>query len=90
MSGSLWFPDFKGYVLSHEMVRKPDCIYFSLGDREHRTRNPYMKTVKDNTEEIENFCRKQGINTVLEMNAGGHFDDMAERTAAGIISISLS
>ena len=36
MSGSLWFPGFKEYVLSHEPKRWPDCIYFSLGDREPR------------------------------------------------------
>lgn len=84
MSGSLWFPDFKEYVFSHEMMRKPDCLYFSLGDRECRTRNTYMKMVENNTVEIENLCREQGIHTVLEMNPGGHFDSVVERTAAGI------
>lgn len=86
MSGSLWFPNFKEYVFSHEMAQKPDYLYFSLGDKENRTRNPYMKTVKDNTIEIENLYREQGIHTTLKMNSGGHFDDMADRTAAGIIS----
>lgn len=38
MSGSLWFPGFKEYVFSHEPKRRPGCIYFSLGDREAKTR----------------------------------------------------
>lgn len=51
-SGSLWFPGFKEYIFSHEPKRRPDCIYFSLGDREAKTRNPVLKTVQENTEEI--------------------------------------
>ena len=37
MSASLWFPGFKEYVFSHEPKRRPDCIYFSLGDKEAKT-----------------------------------------------------
>lgn len=47
MSGSLWFPGFKEYIFTHEPKRWPDCIYFSLGDREAKTRNPVLKTVQE-------------------------------------------
>lgn len=43
MSGSLWFPGFKEYVFSHEPKRRPDCIYFSLGNKEAKTRNSVLK-----------------------------------------------
>ena len=33
VSGSLWYPGMKEYVLSHEWKRPPDCVYFSLGIR---------------------------------------------------------
>ena len=49
MSGSLWFPGFKEYIFSHEPKRQPDCVYFSLGDKEAKTRNPVLKTVQENT-----------------------------------------
>ncbi len=84
-SGSLWFPHFKEYVFSHEMAAEPDCLYFSLGDRECRTKNPCMKTVQDDTEAIEAFLREKGVETVLQMNPGSHFKDAAERMAAGIL-----
>lgn len=84
ISGSLWFPDFKEYVFTHESMRKPEYLYFSLGDKECKTKNPYLKTVQKHTEEIEAFYRKQGIDTILRMNSGGHFTDTAQRTAAGI------
>lgn len=84
MSGSLWFPGFKEYVFSHEPMRKPEHLYFSLGNKECKTKNPYLKNVQAHTEEIETFYRKQGIDTMLCMNAGGHFKDTAKRTADGI------
>lgn len=84
MSGSLWFPDFKEYVLSHEPKRWPDCIYFSLGDKEAKTRNPVLKTVQEKTEEIQTFYQNKGIDTVFRLNPGNHFVQGIERTVAGI------
>ncbi len=84
MSGSLWFPGFKEYVFSHEMKRRPERLYMSLGDRECRTRNPYLKTVQEHTEAIHAFYAGQGIDTVLQFNPGNHYKDAVERTAAGI------
>lgn len=84
MSGSLWFPDFKEYVFENEMKTLPEKIFFSLGERECRTKNPYFRTVQENTEAIEKFYRERGIETVFTLNPGGHSDNAAERTAAGI------
>jgi len=85
ISGSLWFPEFKEYAFDNVMKVKPDCVYFSLGDREHMTSNPYLKIVRQNTEAIENFYREKGIETVFQLNAGNHYNNAAERTAAGIM-----
>lgn len=84
VSGSLWFPGFREYVFSHAPQRRPDCVYFSLGDRESRTRNLVLQTVQENTEAICGFYREQGIRTTFQLNPGGHHDQPAERTAAGI------
>ena len=84
MSGSLWFPGMKEYILSHEPKRRPDCIYFSLGDKESKTRNPILRNVRQNTEEIQAFYRDKGIDPVFQLNPGNHYDHAAERTAAGI------
>lgn len=84
VSGSLWFPGFKEYVFSHEMKRQPEHLYLSLGDKECKTRNPYMKTVQEQTEAIHAFYTEQGIDTALCFNPGNHFRDAVQRTAAGI------
>ena len=84
MSGSLWFPGFKEYIFSHEPKRQPDCVYFSLGDKEAKTRNPVLKTVQEKTEEIQTFYQNKGIDTVFQLNPGNHFVQGIERTVAGI------
>lgn len=83
-SGSLWFPGMKEYIFSHEPKRQPDCVYFSLGDKESKTRNPVLRSVRQNTEEIQSFYQDKGINTIFQLNPGNHYDHAAERTAAGI------
>lgn len=85
MSGSLWFPGMKEYIFSHEPKCRPDHMYFSLGDKESKTRNPVLKSVQQNTEEVRTFYHSKGIDTVLQMNPGNHYNHAAERTAAGIV-----
>ena len=84
VSGSLWFPGMKEYIFSHEPQHQPDCIYFSLGDKESKTKNPILRTVQENTEEICAYYQRKGIDTVFELNPGIHFIQSVERTAAGI------
>ena len=87
MSGSLWYPDFREYVESHEMKRRPDRLYLSLGDKEAKTRNPYMKTVRENTEAIAAYYKAAGLQVTWELNPGNHFRDAELRIAKGIAAI---
>ena len=84
MSGSLWFPGMKEYILSHEPKRRPDCMYLSLGDKESKTRNPILRSVRKNTEEIRAFYQAKGIDTVFQLNPGNHYTHAVDRTAAGL------
>lgn len=84
VSGSLWFPGLKEYIFSHEIKSSVKHLYFSLGDRECRTKNPYLKEVQKATEEIHSYYESKGLDTTFELNPGGHFDHAVERTAAGI------
>ncbi|WP_127058628.1 alpha/beta hydrolase [Veillonella ratti] len=87
MSSSFWFPDFKKYVESHQMKREPDKLYFSLGDKEAKTKHQILKTVQENTEAIVNHLREQNIDVTFEMNEGNHFKDIEWRIAKGIAEI---
>lgn len=85
MSGSLWFPGLKEYVFSHKPKCWPERLYFSLGDKESKTRNPTLNSVQRNTEELQAFFQLNGVNTVLQLNPGNHYNHTLERTAAGIV-----
>lgn len=54
------------------------------GDKEAKTRNSVLKTVQENTEEIQAFYQSKGIDTVFQLNPGNHFVQGIERTIAGI------
>ena len=84
MSGSLWYPGITEYISSHTMKKTPEDLDFALGSKEARTRNPYMKTVQENTEMIEKYYRENGISTAFQLNPGNHYKDAEKRTAAGI------
>ncbi len=83
-SGSLWFPEFKEYAIGSQMKTVPEAIYISLGDKECRTRNLYMKTVQEHTEEIVACYRERGIDIIYKLNPGNHFQDTVRRMASGI------
>lgn len=87
MSGSLWFPVFLSFACAHAMKKQPDKLYFSLGDREARTRHPLLSQVQAATETLVSHCRVLGIDTAWELNPGNHFADAAMRCAKGIKAI---
>ena len=84
MSGSLWFQGFKDYAMSHELKKRPEKLYLSLGDKEARTRHPYLKAVQDNTEQIVSHYEHMGLDVTWELNPGNHFKDAALRSAKGV------
>ena len=84
VSGSLWFPGFKDYVLSHPMKKKPDKVYLSLGDREERSGSVLLRSVRENTEAIAAYYKERGLNVTMELNLGNHFKDPGWRTAKGL------
>ena len=64
-SGSMWFPGFLDFVRKNEMVVKPERVYFSLGDKEAKTRNQMLRTVEDNTKEICELIKNNGIESIF-------------------------
>ena len=83
-SGSLWFPGFTDYTETQDFERKPDKVYFSLGDKESHTKNQTMKLVEENTRFLCKNYSEHGIRTTFEMNPGNHFQDAELRLAKGI------
>ena len=84
VSGSLWFDGFINYMKSSAPPNGLRQIYLSLGDREKNARNQRMAAVEDCTCQTAELLRKWNIPVMLEMNPGGHFQDIPGRIARGI------
>ena len=82
-SGSLWYPDFDDYIISHEPMTKSP-VYLSIGDKECISKNTYLQTTIDKTRHIYEHYKRQGHVAHFELNPGNHFMDGDIRQAKGI------
>ena len=84
VSGSLWFDGFMDYMSASAPSNGLRQVYLSLGDREKNARNQRMAAVEDCTRRAAELLREWNIPIILEMNPGGHFQDIPGRIARGI------
>lgn len=82
-SPSVWFNDFDNFVYKNNIKTKN--VYLSLGDKEGKTKNQVMKTVKEKIIKINDILLNKEINTLLEFNEGNHFKDADIRTAKAFV-----
>ncbi len=82
-SPSVWFNDFDNFVYKNNIKTKN--VYLSLGDKEDKTKNQVMKTVKEKIIKINDVLLNKEINTILEFNEGNHFKDADIRTAKAFV-----
>lgn len=80
-SASFWYPGFIDYVASRPMVRRPDFIALSLGDKESGTRHPVMSQVGECTDRILALLDELCVPHCFEINPGNHFTDPDLRLA---------
>ena len=88
-SGSLWYPGFLQYALENELQRDSCALYFSLGDKEEKVRNPHMAKVGEATRVLcEHYIYMDDDKVehmVFEWNAGNHFQQVEERLVKGMV-----
>ena len=83
-SGSVWYPDFENYFCKTEFRRKPEAVYFSLGDRETKVSNPALRVTEDVMKKLSENCRNRGVASLYEQNPGNHYTDCVNRVVKGI------
>ncbi len=81
VSPSVWYPKWMEYAETHKPLTS--AAYLSIGDKEEKTKNPTMAQVGDCIRKQQEILKTQGINTILELNQGNHFQHSDERTAKG-------
>ncbi len=82
-SGSLWYPGFCDFALSHELRRPPAGIYLSLGDRESAVKNPVLQKTGAVFQTLSEHYLRRGVPCVFEQNPGNHYRDAELRMAKG-------
>jgi predicted alpha/beta superfamily hydrolase len=85
MSGSFWYDGFAAWAAEQPPRRVPDGVYFSLGIREPRARDPRLAAVGPATLAVRARFAALGAQTVFAENEGGHFDGIPARCAAGAL-----
>ena len=83
ISGSLWYPGFSDWLRA--APGEIEKAYFSLGDREARTRNPALKSVEEAARAAAECLSARGAETVFHLNPGNHFYQTEERIVRGIL-----
>jgi predicted alpha/beta superfamily hydrolase len=82
-SGSLWYPDFETYALTHAVIGHP-AVYISIGDKESNSKNQYLSKTVGICEHLAAHYSSTGLDATFELNPGNHFTDMDLRQARGI------
>lgn len=80
-SPSVWYPQWIDYASENKPLAK--SVYLSLGDKEEKAKNPVMAQVGNAIRMQHELLTGQGINSIIEWNAGNHFIDSDKRTAKG-------
>ena len=82
-SPSVWFSGWEQFMNNNTPLS--NIIYLSLGDTEEKTKNKVMSIVGDNIRKQEELLKNDNINTILEWNKGGHFNDSDLRVAKAFV-----
>lgn len=82
MSPSVWFDGFTEYLTRSDFAMS--VVSLSLGDKEKRAGDPRMRRVEDALLETEAILNRRGVRTELQMEKGGHFNDVPGRMIRGI------
>lgn len=79
LSGSFWYEGFTTWLNIRDIPSKSGRAYFSLGDKESRTRVKAFKSVAADTQTVISKLRSSGIDAVFESVPGNHYDGMLSR-----------
>ena len=83
-SPSLWYDQWLDYMERYSLPWTVQKVYFSLGDRESKTKNKRLAMSQTCIEKGKAIIARKGIATTFILNKGNHFVDSMPRLAKGI------
>ncbi len=84
VSGSLWYPGFADWVLETPVPGQLQAVYFSLGKKEVRTRNPALQQTGEIMETLCRHFEAAGRKSTAIWNPGTHFTEVPWRLARAL------
>lgn len=83
VSASVWYPRFLDYTQGHPL--RAGRVYLSIGDKEHKARNPLMASNQNCMEQLAERLESEGKTVTMQLNPGNHFMDTDHRVARGFL-----
>ena len=84
MSGSLWYPGFKDFALQNTLCKTPQHLYLSLGDKEARARNQYLKQCSNVRKNWQRITAVLALTLVMNLTPAAITVILSAAAAAGI------
>lgn len=79
ISASFWYQGFAAWVASLKIPQKQGCAYFSLGEREKFSSNPWFRPVETDTMAIVRTLREEGLCVMFQSTPGNHYASVYPR-----------
>lgn len=84
VSGSLWYPGLADWVLQASVPEQIRAVYFSLGKKEVRSRNPALQQTGEIMETLCRHFEEAGVMSTAVWNPGTHFTEVPWRLARAL------
>lgn len=79
ISGSFWYPGFPQWLREHPLATGLKAAYLSLGRKEAEGKNPHLKNIAAQTQEVVDILTEKGIPTTFAWTEGTHFAPVVPR-----------
>ena len=89
ISGSFWYPGFVSWLRTQPRYPGLKSAYLSLGRREAEGKNPYLKDIAVQTQQVADILTEKGIPTTFEWTEGTHFAPVIPRLEQALKHLTL-
>lgn len=79
ISGSFWYPGFPQWLREQPPMSGLKAAYLSLGRKEAEGKNPHLKDIAAQTQEVAAILTEKGVPTTFAWTEGTHFAPVVPR-----------
>ena len=88
ISGSFWYPGFPQWLREQPLASGLKAAYLSLGRKEAEGKNPHLKDIASQTQEIADILTNKGVPTTFAWTEGTHFAPVVPRLEQALSHLS--